>query len=66
MINGQLTHQKRQKILNYEIKMIEECSDSLFTETNCEHDRYLSWQLGDSLHSILKNYNYKFRWVGND
>jgi hypothetical protein len=61
-----LAHQKKQKILNYEIKVIEECSDSLFNSANCSHERYLEWNLYETLRGILQDQSYQVRWMGND
>lgn len=45
--------------------MIEECQDSLFTEGDCEHQRYLTWGLAESLAQLLHGYRYSLRWIGN-
>jgi hypothetical protein len=46
--------------------MIEGCTDSLFTQGDCPHQRYLPWNLCDNLKILLRNYNYTLRWIGND
>lgn len=56
---------KKQKILNYEIRVIEECEDSLFTEMNCTHNRYLSWELLENIKEIVLSHPYSLRWIGN-
>lgn len=66
MFKFPLQHQKKQKILNYEIKLIEECSDSLFNSKNCKHQRYLDWELCSVLEDIIKHQQYHLRWIGND
>jgi hypothetical protein len=58
--------QKRQKILNYEIRLIEECPDSLFNCSTCTHDRYLEWGLARTLRSAIGETPYRLRWMGND
>jgi hypothetical protein len=66
MFGRTFEEQKMQKLLNYEIKMIEGCSDSLFTEADCQHQRYLSWGLCQNLKNLLKKYCYTLRWIGNE
>jgi len=66
MFKHPFVQQKKQKLLNYEIKMIEGCQDSLFTEGDCQHQRYLGWGLCENLKKMLKKYCYNIRWIGND
>jgi hypothetical protein len=62
----QASNQKRQKILNYEIRLIEECPDSLFNCSNCSHDRYLEWGLARTIRSCIGETAHRLRWMGSE